>query len=564
MSGIPDQALDDRIAIVGRAGYGKTNAAKVMAERLLELGARVCILDPTDAWWGLRLKPDGTTPAFPVAIFGGEKGDLALNEHAGETVGAAIAGSSQSTIVSMADFAGENARRRFAEAFLRALYDRNREPLHLIVDEADTLAPQRPIAPLDVQVLARMQQIVRRGRIRGFTPWLVTQRPAVLSKDVLSQADILIAFNLTASQDRDAIGAWIEGQADKAQLKAIDAEMPKLARGTAVVWAPGRSILRKTDFPLSATFDSGRTPKRGEARPAARLQPIDVEGLRGKLATVEADTKANDPKALRAEIARLTAELAKRPAAEVPDHVIPDARAAGWREGRDAGATETRRMYGERIRAFTDAMRVASEALLAPMPKFEPVEPPLPAGAGVVHRQAPYVPGPPARQADRVADGISRPQQRILDALAWLLSINIASGDRPRVAWLADASPTSSAFANNLGALSTAGLIRYPRAGEVELTDAGRAAADHPASPPTNAALHASIAAKLPRPQWVIVERLIEVFPGALDRQTLAERAAASATSSAFANNLGALRSLGLIDYPDRGQVVALPVLFVE
>ena len=37
-----------------------------------------------------------------------------------------------------------------------------------------------------------------------------------------------------------------------------------------------------------------------------------------------------------------------------------------------------------------------------------------------------------------------------------------------------------------------------------------------------------------------------------------------SSTSSAYANNLGRLRSLGLIDYPDRGHVVALPVLFLE
>jgi hypothetical protein len=31
-----------------------------------------------------------------------------------------------------------------------------------------------------------------------------------------------------------------------------------------------------------------------------------------------------------------------------------------------------------------------------------------------------------------------------------------------------------------------------------------------------------------------------------------------------LANNLGRLRSLGLIDYPRPGQVVALPVLFLE
>ena len=28
---------------------------------------------------------------------------------------------------------------------------------------------------------------MRRGRVRGFIPWLIMQRPAVLHKDVLSQ-----------------------------------------------------------------------------------------------------------------------------------------------------------------------------------------------------------------------------------------------------------------------------------------------------------------------------------------------------------------------------------------
>lgn len=34
--------------------------------------------------------------------------------------------------------------------------------------------------------------------------------------------------------------------------------------------------------------------------------------------------------------------------------------------------------------------------------------------------------------------------------------------------------------------------------------------------------------------------------------------------SSGYTNNLGALRSLGLVDYPRPGRVVALPVLFLE
>jgi polynucleotide 5'-kinase involved in rRNA processing len=47
---LPADALDDRIAIVGTAGSGKTYAAKGFVERLLEMGARVAIVDPLVVW----------------------------------------------------------------------------------------------------------------------------------------------------------------------------------------------------------------------------------------------------------------------------------------------------------------------------------------------------------------------------------------------------------------------------------------------------------------------------------------------------------------------------------
>jgi len=85
------------------------------------------------------------------------------------------------------------------------------QPLHLVLDEADLWAPQR-IGADGHALLGRVEEIVRRGRVRGFVPWLITQRPAVLHKDVLSQADILVCMKLTASQDRAAVGRWIDGQ----------------------------------------------------------------------------------------------------------------------------------------------------------------------------------------------------------------------------------------------------------------------------------------------------------------------------------------------------------------
>src|SRR4029077_19511002 len=120
----------------------------------------------------------------------------------------------------------------------------NEEPLHLVLDEADLWAPQRPIKGWE-GLLGHIEEIVRRGRVRGFIPWLITQRPAVVHKDVLSQADILIAMKLTASQDRDAIGAWIEGQADRQEGKRILGDLPRLQRGEGYLWAPGYGILER-------------------------------------------------------------------------------------------------------------------------------------------------------------------------------------------------------------------------------------------------------------------------------------------------------------------------------
>lgn len=56
---LPVAALDGRLAIVGTSGSGKTYAAKGLVERLLDEGARVCVVDPLGVWWGLRAGSEG-------------------------------------------------------------------------------------------------------------------------------------------------------------------------------------------------------------------------------------------------------------------------------------------------------------------------------------------------------------------------------------------------------------------------------------------------------------------------------------------------------------------------
>lgn len=83
-SPVPSAALNQHIAILGKTGSGKTFAAKGIVEGLLSAGRQVCVIDPTAAWWGLRLDRDGKRSGFDrVILLGGERGDIGVSERSG-------------------------------------------------------------------------------------------------------------------------------------------------------------------------------------------------------------------------------------------------------------------------------------------------------------------------------------------------------------------------------------------------------------------------------------------------------------------------------------------------
>lgn len=563
---IPDEALDGRIGIVGLTGSGKSTTAKGGVERLLTLGRRTCVVDLLDGWWGLRLLRDGKTPAFPVAIFGGRHGDLPLNEHAGAVIGQAIAQSQESAIVSLSEIDTDAARRRFALAFFDALHRHNRAPLHLVIDEADFYAPQQVVKSdgPGALLLNRVKEIAARGRMRGFRLWPITQRPAKLNKDVLSQCDTLVAMQLTSSQDRNAIEGWIGDQADKKTGGEILATLPRLKQGQGVLWSPRLGILRPENFPLPATYDSSRTPEYGQQIADVDLGAIDLPALRERMAKVEAETKANDPAALKKEIARLNAELRKGGASDPAavraandegyrrgkEFGYDEGHAAGHDEGFRAGVTET----VDKLFDFARALRPGSP----PAPPVRETPRPAPVTAPRVEK-AISAPRPQAMRGDTTV-----PQQRILDAIAWYEAVRMPQPTRSMVAFVAGYRPSSGGFNNLLGSLRTAHLIDYPTAGAIALTEQGRARANAPGDPPTTDALQRMILGKLSGPQGKVLSPLIELYPDGMSRADLGRQSGYQASSGGFNNLLGSLRGLGLIDYPAPGQVRATSILFLS
>ncbi len=557
---IPKDALDDRLGFVGTAGSGKTYNAAASVERVLSGGGRVVIPDPLGVWWGLRIFTDGKTPSpFNVVIFGGPHGDLALNEHAGAIIGETAAKMAESCILDLSQLGTKASERRFMLAFLTALYkakERDGEPLHVVFDEADMWAPQRLLDKEGdaAKLLGMMETVVRRGRIKGFIPWLITQRPAVLSKDVLSQIDGFVAFKLTSSQDRDAIGDWVEGQADKGQWREIWASLPTMQRGNGIVWVPGRGILETVAFPEKKTFDSSKTPKRGEKRQRAELKPLDLDKLKEKLAGVQAAAKANDPAALRFEISNLKRQIAAPPkqvAVGIDERAHIAAVTQAGKDGEQRGMTATKAALAE---ALARAVAPIVSALQA-MPEKSlggTVPPRFLQPAPVITSHRPIAPARVTRNIAPLQDqsngSMSSAARKILTAI-----VQFPRSSPEKVGIISGYSSGSGHFANTLGWLRTQSYVEKGQP-LVASTEGGAALGTYEPLP-TGEALLEYWCGKLEKAPRTMLRELASVYPNGMSPDELGERAGYSAHSGHFANMLGRLRTLELVE---RGQPLKL------
>ncbi|MFO1155228.1 MAG: DUF87 domain-containing protein [Rhodospirillales bacterium] len=294
LADVLDAVIERHLVVLGKTGSGKTYAAKGIVERLVHRRRRVCIIDPTGVWWGLKATAEGGPSQLPVAVLGGDHGDLPLEESMGEGVASAAV---RLPIVLVLDLSlmTHGARTRFLTDFLAALFRLNRDVLHLVLDEADEAAPQSPL-PETRRLFGEVDRIVRRGRARGFRVIAITQRPAALHKHVLSQADTLIALKLVAPQDRKAVEEWIKGQADLAAGREVLDSLAKLEPGAGWIWAPEQGVLRRTRFPPIVTYDSGRTPDGTETLLTIAPATIDLAALAAALGPREAAGQVRDSK----------------------------------------------------------------------------------------------------------------------------------------------------------------------------------------------------------------------------------------------------------------------------
>lgn len=260
---IPEEAMEDCGIVMGRRGVGKSNTLMVLFERELDKGHRTVMIDPKGDRWGYRFNPDRTTSRFAdVPIFGGRHGDYPLTADMGEMMGTLVAESDLSCLIDLSQMSlGE--KHKFMLKFAPALLQKNRAALTLFIEEVDQFANQDPRyqPPMLVHHIANFGTL---GRQLGIVLWSASQRPAKVNATVRSQADTFVGMRVTLPLDRKAYREWFEGHGKDAANK-VDAEIGKLSPGEAMVWVGATDFFERVQFPRASTYDSGRTPKHGEA-----------------------------------------------------------------------------------------------------------------------------------------------------------------------------------------------------------------------------------------------------------------------------------------------------------
>lgn len=532
---LPEEAVTETFAILGKRGKGKTATGVVLTEELIRAGLPVVVLDPIGVWWGLRSDATGDGPGLPVVIFGGDHADVPLEPGAGQLVADVVVDERVPAVLDLSALS-KSASRRLVTDFLERLYHRNRDALHVVVDEADAFAPQRAHAD-GARLLGAMEDLVRRGRARGLGVTLITQRPAVLNKDVLTQAEVLVALGMTGPRDVAAIDEWVRLHADEDQAREVKASLPSLPVGTAWWWSPGwLDLLQRVRVRRRYTFDSSATPKPGETRRTVkRMAEVDLARIGERMAAVVAQAEENDPRALRRRIAELERAAASRPSPEPERVEVPVLAPA---------AVDDLLNCVEQMRACAGQLLARADDIAAQLAAH--TVSPQPARATVP--SAPPAPPRPAQQPAPPRARPAAPDGRLPRAQGALLQV-LVQHDRAlsaqQLAVLSGYSIKSSSFANALGALRSGGLAVGGRDAITATADGVAAAGDVP-SLPTGPALIDHWAGQLGKAERTLLLCLLDTWPTPITADDLSAASGYSRTSSSFANALGRLRSLGL------------------
>jgi hypothetical protein len=212
------ELVTGRTCIIAQSGAGKSWSIAVLCETMCRAKIGFCLIDTEGEYYSLKEK-------FPDILWIGAEGadadvdDIGLDYdiekiNIKQLVSKAVSESRPIIFdVSEVDMVPRVTR------LAHVLYDvasEQKKPYLLIVEEADKFIPQSRDS------IKKIEEISRRGRKRGLGLLVATQRPAIVTKNVLSQCNNQIIGKLSIDNDLKAVGIFFSSKQEVEELTTLN------------------------------------------------------------------------------------------------------------------------------------------------------------------------------------------------------------------------------------------------------------------------------------------------------------------------------------------------------
>ncbi|WP_181686462.1 ATP-binding protein [Halorhabdus salina] len=240
------ELLTGRGFITGKSGSGKSNSASVVAEKLLDQGFGLLIVDIDGEYYGLKEE-------YEILHAGGdEECDIQVTPDHAEKLASLALEQNVPIILDVSSFLDEQKARELLTAVSRQLFAKAKkckQPFLMLVEEIHEYIPEKGSVDECGKMLIK---IGKRGRKHGLGIAGISQRPADVKKDFITQCDWLVWHRLTWNNDTKVVRRILD--ADYADA------VESLDDGEAFMMNDWAERVQRVQFHRKQTFDAGATP----------------------------------------------------------------------------------------------------------------------------------------------------------------------------------------------------------------------------------------------------------------------------------------------------------------
>lgn len=289
-----EDVLTGRGAVFGKSGSGKSNTVGVIAEQLLEQNFPLLIIDKDGEHYGLKEE-------YQLLHVGADdSADVIVGPEHAETLATLALDENVPIILDVSGFLDGDVTDALVRDTVSALFrmeKKRKVPFPIIIEEAHEFIPETNHPDETATALIKA---AKRGRKHGLGITAVSQRPANVNKDLVTQADWVVWHKLTWGNDTQVVRKVLTPEHAQA-VQDLDV-------GEGLLDADWMDDVRSVKFKRKRTFDAGKTPGLDDfERP--ELQPVDEEVM-ATLSQIEDEDDEEDRVAhLKSERDRLESKV---------------------------------------------------------------------------------------------------------------------------------------------------------------------------------------------------------------------------------------------------------------